>query len=251
MPELSRPTVLVLAGTGEARALAKALVELGRWRVVSSLAGRVSAPVLPVGEVRIGGFGGPDALAAWLRVEQVAAVIDATHPFAARISASAAAAAPAAGIPLLVLRRPGWVAGPGDQWRRVPTMAAAADAVAARTGPVLLTTGRGGLEVFAHLPHRFVIRTVDPPRLPLPSDHLVLLARGPYTVAGEAALIREHDVRTLITKDSGGDLTVAKLIAARELGVAVLMVDRPRIENPSAPVVADVAAAVGWLADLA
>lgn len=243
MPDVTR-TVLILGGTGEARALAAALQADGTWRVVSSLAGRVSSPALPVGEVRVGGFGGPDALAAWLKAEGIAAVVDATHPFAARISASAAQAAPAAGVPLLMLRRPGWTAGAADRWVRVPDMPAAAAAV--EHGPVLLTTGRGGLAVFADLPHRFVIRTVDPPEPPLPADHELLLARGPYTLEGERALMEAHGVRTLVTKDSGGDMTAAKLVAARELGVAVVMVDRPP-PPPGVRTVDTTEAALNWL----
>lgn len=246
MPDL---TVLILGGTGEARALAAALESERTWRVVSSLAGRVSSPALPVGEVRIGGFGGPEALAEWLRAERIAAVVDATHPFAARISASAAQAAPAAGVPLLMLRRPGWTAGPHDRWRRVPDMAAAAAALRELEGPVLLTTGRGGLAVFSDLPHRFVIRTVDPPQPPLPADHVLVLARGPYTVESELTLMREHAVRTLVTKDSGGDMTAGKLAAARELGTAVVMVDRPPVE-PGVPCVAVTADVLAWLREL-
>ena len=248
MPRLKR-TVLILGGTGEARALARVLHGDESWRVVSSLAGRVSSPALPVGEVRIGGFGGPAALAAWLTEQDVAAVVDATHPFAARISASVAQAAPAAGVPLLMLRRPGWRAGPGDVWQRVPDMRAAAAAVAVGPGPVLLTTGRGGLGAFADLPHRFVIRTVDPPEPPLPADHVLLLARGPYTRAGEEALLREHTVRTLVTKDSGGRMTVAKLEAARDLGVAVVMVDRPP-SPPGVEIVTDLDDVLAWLTEL-
>lgn len=248
MPRLKR-TVLILGGTGEARALARALHRDETWRVVSSLAGRVSSPALPVGEVRIGGFGGPAALAAWVTEQKVAAVVDATHPFATRISASAAQAAPAAGTPLLMLRRPGWTAGPDDVWQRVPDMRAAAAAVAAGPGPVLLTTGRGGLDVFTELPHRFVIRTVDPPEPPLPGDHVVLLARGPYTRSGEEALLREHAVRTLVTKDSGGQMTVAKLDAARALGVAVVMVDRPPAP-PGVEIVAEPDEVLAWLREL-
>lgn len=243
---MTPPTVLILGGTGEARALAETLVADGGWRVVSSLAGRVSAPALPIGEVRIGGFGGPEALADWLRTERVAAVVDATHPFAARISASAAHAAPAAGVPLLMLRRAGWKAGATDRWQRVPTMPAAAAALAEARGRVLLTTGRGGLEVFADLPQRFIIRTVDPPDPPLPADHVLVLARGPYTLAGERELMAQHHVRTLVTKDSGGTMTSAKLVAARELGVAVVMVDRPPVD-PTVPAVADPAQVVDWL----
>lgn len=263
MPELRRPAqnraaqnraarnraVLILGGTGEARGLAAALTEHGRWRVVSSLAGRVSSPTLPVGEVRIGGFGGPAALADWLVAERIDAVVDATHPFAARITASAVAAAPAAGVPLLLLRRPGWVAGPGDDWQRVPTVPAAAEALRGLAGPVLLTTGRGGLTSFADLPHRFVVRTVDPPDPPLPRDVELVLARGPYTVEGELDLMRRHGVRVLVTKDSGGEMTVAKLVAAREVGAAVIMVDRPVVPGAvDVPAVADVGGAVAWLA---
>ncbi len=240
-------TVLILGGTTEARALAAALVTQGTWRVVSSLAGRVSSPALPAGELRIGGFGGPDALAAWLRTEGVSAVVDATHPFAARISASVAQAAPAAGVPLLLVRRPGWTAGPQDQWQRVPDMPSAAAALG--EGPVLLTTGRGGLGVFAHLPHRFVIRTVDPPEPPLPADRVLVLARGPYTLDGERDLMRTHAVRTLVTKDSGGSMTAAKLVAARELGVAVVMVDRPAAPS-GVSTVADPDAVLPWLESL-
>lgn len=245
---MSAPLVLVLGGTGEARALAALLVDQNRWRVLSSLAGRVSDPALPVGEVRVGGFGGPTGLAHWLRTNQVRALVDATHPFAARISTSAVAASADAEVPLLVLRRPGWEAGPLDSWERVADTVAAAAAAGARSGPVLLTTGRGGLGAFAGLAQRVVIRTVDPPASPLPADHVLVLDRGPYTVAGETALMREHGVRTLVTKDSGGAMTAAKLTAARELGVHVVMIDRPAHpgqENVST--VSTPAAALAWL----
>jgi precorrin-6A/cobalt-precorrin-6A reductase len=172
--------------------------------------------------------------------------VDATHPFADRISASAAAAAPAADVPLIVLRRPGWKAGSSDRWQRVPTMAAAAAALAEVRGRVLLTTGRGGLEVFAHLPQRFIIRTVDRPDPPLPADHVLVLSRGPYTLAGERALMAQHHVRTLVTKDSGGDMTSAKLVAARELGIAVVMIDRPA-PPPDVEIVADPDAVLRWV----
>jgi precorrin-6A/cobalt-precorrin-6A reductase len=240
-------TLLILGGTGEARALAAAVVAAGDRRVVSSLAGRVSDPLLPAGEVRLGGFGGPDGLAAWIRAEGVTAVVDATHPFAARISASAVAAAQLVGTPLLVLRRPGWQPEPGDDWTRVPDVPAAAAALGDRDGPVFLTTGRGGLASFADLPHRFVIRTVDPPEPPLPADCVLVRSRGPYRVAGERALLREHGIRVLVTKDSGGEMTSAKLTAARELGVPVVMVDRPPLPDPTVPTVADPQAALAWV----
>jgi precorrin-6A/cobalt-precorrin-6A reductase len=240
--------VLILGGTGEARSLAAVLVARGDRRVVSSLAGRVSAPLLPVGEVRIGGFGGPSGLATYLEQEKIAVVIDATHPFAERISAAAVEAAAATSTALLTLRRPGWTAGPGDNWHRVPDVRAAAAALVERPGPVLLTTGRGGLAEFARLPHRFVIRTVEAPDDPLPADRLVLLSRGPYDLAGERALLRDHGIQVLVTKDSGGQLTVAKLAAAREVGVPVVMVDRPTPPGAGmVPVVTDVSGAVDWL----
>jgi precorrin-6A/cobalt-precorrin-6A reductase len=240
-------TALILGGTGEARALAAALAAHENQRIVSSLAGRVSQPLLPAGEVRLGGFGGPEGLAAWLRAEAVTAVVDATHPFAARISASAVAATARAGVPLLVLRRPGWHAQPGDDWTRVPDVPAAAVALRDLAGPVFLTTGRGGLAHFADLPHRFVIRTVDPPDPPLPADHVLIRSRGPYAVDGERALLHEHGIRVLVTKDSGGEMTTAKLTAAREVGLPVVMVDRPAMPDPSVEIVADPTAALDWV----
>ncbi|MER6000236.1 cobalt-precorrin-6A reductase [Nonomuraea angiospora] len=237
--------VLILGGTAEARTLAAELSgELsGRGvHVVSSLAGRVSNPRLPVGEVREGGFGGPDGLAAWLAAERIDALVDATHPFAARMTASAAEASARTGVPLLVLRRPGWREGPGDTWQRVPSLhAAAARLSEAATQPseaaappdggpvrVFLTTGRRSLPVFTGLAGVWLLaRSVDPPEPPVPDHVHVLLDRGPYTVEGERALIREHRLDVLVTKDSGGPMTTAKLVAARELGLPVIMVDRP------------------------
>jgi precorrin-6A/cobalt-precorrin-6A reductase len=220
--------LLLLGGTGEARALAAALRERA-VPVVSSLAGRVRNPALPVGEVRIGGFGGADGLAAYLREESITHLVDATHPFAATITASAARAAAATKVPLVVLRRPGWEPRDGDDWTRVPTVPAAARAVAATPpGTVFLTTGRRDLDAFADDDgHAFLVRAVDPPTGPMPPRTTLLLDRGPYTLDGELGLLREHDVRLLVTKDSGGALTVAKLDAARKLGRPVLVVDRP------------------------
>ncbi|MGW0204018.1 cobalt-precorrin-6A reductase [Nonomuraea sp. NPDC003201] len=227
--------VLILGGTAEARALAAELSAGLSVHVVSSLAGRVSNPRWPVGEVREGGFGGPDGLAAWLAAERIDALVDATHPFAARMTASAAEASARTGVPLLVLRRPGWREGPGDTWQRVPSLHAAAarlSEAAARPGGgpvrVFLTTGRRSLPVFAGLAGAWLLaRSVDPPEPPVPDHVHVLLDRGPYTVEGERALIREHRLDVLVTKDSGGPMTTAKLVAARELGLPVIMVDRP------------------------
>jgi precorrin-6A/cobalt-precorrin-6A reductase len=236
--------VLVLGGTGEARRLATALVDEGA-DVLSSLAGRVADPLLPPGEVRIGGFGGAAGLAAWLRAHPVGAVVDATHPFAATITASAAAAADVTGTPLLRLQRPGWRSQPGDDWRWVDSLEQAAVAVA-DFAHVFLTTGRRGLDAFAGLAAECVIRTVDPPVPPLPERTTVVLARGPFTLDEEVALMREHGVDVVVTKDSGGAMTVAKLKAARKLGLPVVLVRRPPVP-PDVPLVATVADALDWV----
>lgn len=238
--------MLLLGGTGEARALARALVGAG-VPVTSSLAGRVRDPALPDGDVRIGGYGGPDGLAAFLREHRPRAVVDATHPFAASISGNAAAACSATGTALLLLRRPGWQSRPGDDWQRVPSVAAAASAALRSTGTVFVTTGRRDLAAYAgDDTHHYVIRTVDPPDVALPPRHTLLLDRGPYDFARERAIFAEHDVRLLVTKDSGGSLTVAKLDVARALHVPVVVVDRPPVPS-GVPVVADVDAALSWL----
>jgi len=237
--------ILLLGGTAEARALAAALHDDG-VAVTSSLAGRVARPRLPVGEVRIGGFGGPDALAAWLRAHAVRAVVDATHPFAERISASAARACPAAGVPLLRLERPGWREREGDDWRWVGALEEAAALLPRLGRRALLTTGRQGLAAFAGVDGVWMlIRCVDPPQPPLPPRHELLLDRGPYTLAGELALIDRHALDVVVTKDSGGAHTVAKLDAARERGLPVVVVRRPP-RPAGVPTVADVAAARAW-----
>lgn len=219
--------VLILGGTAEARELA-ALLHGDNVAVISSLAGRVARPRLPVGEVRIGGFGGPEKLAEWLRDERIDRVVDATHPFAERISASAASAAARARVPLLRLARPGWSERSGaDRWTWVADLDEAAARIPALGSRVLLTTGRQGLPAFAGSDAFFLIRCVDPPEPPLPRDHELLLDRGPYTLAGELELIDRHRLDLVITKDSGGRLTEAKLDAARERGLPVIVVRRP------------------------
>jgi len=236
--------VLVLGGTGEARRLAGELLAAG-VAVLSSLAGRVAEPVLPAGEVRIGGFGGPDGLADWLTGHRPRAVVDATHPFAAQITEHAARAAAATGTPLLRLQRPGWTPRPGDTWTFVDSLAEAADAVAAYRS-VFVTTGRQGVAAFAALPGRVLVRAVDPPDAPLPAGTTLLLARGPFSVADERTLIREHAVDVVVTKDSGGHMTEAKLTAARELGLPVVLVRRPPLP-PGVATVATVDDAVAWV----
>ncbi|MGW5179620.1 cobalt-precorrin-6A reductase [Streptomyces sp. NPDC004082] len=239
--------ILVLGGTTEARELAARLAERPGVRVTTSLAGRVSRPGALDGDVRVGGFGGADGLAAWLREHHVAAVADATHPFAAGITANAARAAAATGVPAVVLRRPGWTPGPGDVWHPVATLAEAAEALPRLGRRVFLTTGRLGLAAFAELSAlHFLVRSVEAPGPPMPPRTRVLLARGPFTVAGETALLREHRIDVLVTKDSGGEATAAKLTAARELGVPVVVVRRPPLPE-GVLAVPDVAAALDRL----
>jgi precorrin-6A/cobalt-precorrin-6A reductase len=237
--------ILILGGTGEARERAAELVARG-VDVLSSLAGRVRAPRLPDGPVRVGGFGGADGLAAFLRAERITAVIDATHPFAGTITANAVQAAARAGLPLLVVRRPPWAADPS--WRAAADMHAAAAAVRAWPGEsVFLTTGRRDLAVFApDDQHRFLVRAVDRPAGPVPPRMTLILDRGPYTVGRESALMHEHGVGLLVTKNSGGPMTEAKLRAARDLGVRVVMVQRPALPG-GADAVTTVAEAVRWV----
>jgi len=242
------PDVLILGGTAEARALAAELERTGA-PAISSLAGRVADPVRPVGQVRIGGFGGVDGLAGYLRSTGVRAVVDATHPFAARISASAARACAAEGVPLLRLARPGWSTHPlADTWRWVdgyPEAVAAAEEAGNR---VFLTTGRTTLSAFRSIRAAFVlVRVVEPVAGPLPAGWSVITSRGPYTVDGERTLLREHRIDVLVTKDSGGTMTEAKLTAADELGVRVVVVRRP--DAPAGvPSVDGVGPAVQWAA---
>jgi precorrin-6A/cobalt-precorrin-6A reductase len=237
--------ILILGGTGEARALAAELAAAD-VDVLSALAGRVRQPRLPEGPTRIGGFGGAGGLAAFLREEGITAVIDATHPFAATITANAAEACERAGITLRVLQRTEWVADP--LWATVPDNGAAAAAVRAWPGEsVFLTTGRQDLGAFAADDrHRFLVRTVDPPGGPVPPRMTLITGRGPYTVEGESALMRRHEVGMLVTRNSGGPMTAAKLRAARDLGLRVVMVQRPMLP-PGSVVLATVSEAVRWV----
>ncbi|MEU1038066.1 cobalt-precorrin-6A reductase [Streptomyces sp. NPDC005551] len=222
------PHILVLGGTTEARELAARLAARPGVRVTTSLAGRVSRPGALDGDVRVGGFGGAEGLASWLREHRADAVVDATHPFAAGITANAARAAATAGVPAVVLRRPGWHPEPADRWHPVASLDEAAAALPPLGRRVFLTTGRLGLAAFARLSaHHFLVRSVEAPRPPMPPHTRVLLARGPFTVSDERALLREHRIDVLVTKDSGGAATSAKLTAARELALPVVVVRRP------------------------
>ncbi|MFD8481123.1 cobalt-precorrin-6A reductase [Kitasatospora sp. NPDC059673] len=242
--------VLILGGTSEARRLADVLAADPALRVTSSLAGRVAQPRLPAGDVRIGGFGGPAGLATWLRTHQVDALIDATHPFAETMSRNAALAVTETGTPLLALRRPSWLPQDGDRWHPVPSLAAAADALPTLGSRVFLTTGRQGIAAFAHLNTLwFLARSVEPPAPPMPASLEVLLERGPFTLEGERELLRTHRIDVLVTKDSGSAATAPKLTAARELGLPVVVVQRPPAPQ-SVRTAPDVAGAVNWLGTL-
>ena len=245
------PHILILGGTTEARELAAELpLRHPEVRVTTSLAGRVSRPGALAGDVRIGGFGGAEGLAEWLREHRVDAVVDATHPFAESITANAARAATDTGLPVVVLRRPGWRPVPGDRWHPVASLPEAADLLPRLGRRILLTTGRLGLAAFAHLPQlHFVVRSVEPPEPPMPPDVELLLARGPFTVADETALLREHRIDVLVTKDSGGAATAAKLTAAREAGVPVVVVRRPPLPD-GVSAVADVGGVLEWVGRL-
>ena len=196
--------------------------------------------------MRIGGFGGAEGLARFLAAERITHVVDATHPFAARISANAVAAAGAEGLPLIALERPPWQAGPGDDWRHVPDLMAAAAALPEAPARVFLAIGRQNLEVFAIRPqHDYLLRLVDPPGpLPLPRA-TVEIARGPFTVQGDAALMARHGTRIVVAKNAGGTGARAKLDAARAAGLPVVMIDRPAL--PPRPVAGTVAEVMAWL----
>ena len=218
--------VLLLGGTAEARALAETLAE--DVDLISSLAGRVPDPKLPVGAVRIGGFGGVEGMRQWLRDSGVHAVVDATHPYAATITAHAAEVCGDLGLPHLVLARPAW--NPGDAIV-VKSDAEAAEAIEDKDcSRVFLTTGRSGVEAFRDLDAWFLIRAVTAPDpQTLPRRHELVLSRGPYRYDDEFALLAEHRIDCLVTKNSGGDMTRPKVDAAAALGVAVVMVERPAL----------------------
>ena len=239
----------MLGGTGEARALAAALDGSAGVRVISTLAGRIANPRLPAGAVRVGGFGGPGGLAAYIREEHVAAVVDATHPFAERMSWSAHEACTQTATRLLRLERPPFSRDPAIAWREVASLDAAAALLPQAGHRVFLTTGRQGLAVFARVAAAFfLVRCVDAPDpAALPPDHEVLLDRGPFTLDGELQLIDRHALDVLVTKDSGGAMTQAKLDAARERGLPVIVVARP--PRPASDTVRTVAEALAWLGE--
>ncbi|BAS00531.1 cobalt-precorrin-6x reductase [Blastochloris viridis] len=243
--------LLILGGSTEATRLAAALAQDAAYAATVSFAGRTEAIVPPPVPYRVGGFGGIDGLVQYLMSERIDGLIDATHPFAAQMKAHAVTAAKLAGVPLLGLERPAWTAGPGDRWTEVDRMDAAVDALGDKRRRVFLGIGRLNLHLFARAPqHAYLVRLVDPPReaLPLP-DVEVVVARGPFHDAADRAMLERFGAEMVVTKNSGGTAADAKLVAARALGLPVVMVRRPAV--PERQVVATVADALGWLSRLA
>ncbi|OBS04011.1 cobalt-precorrin-6A reductase [Mycobacterium gordonae] len=236
--------VLLLGGTAEGRALAKELHP--QVDIVSSLAGRVPDPALPVGPVRIGGFGGVDGLRRWLRDEHIDAVVDATHPFAATMTAHAAQVCAELQIPHLVLARPAW--DPGSATIVTSDDEAAKEVAEQRYSRVFLTTGRSGVAAFLGSDAWFLIRAVTAPDdALLPRHHRLLLSRGPYRYDDELRLLAEHRVDALVTKNSGGEMTRGKVDAAAALDIPVIMVSRPPLPE-GVRTLDSVAAAARWVA---
>ncbi|MDZ8049977.1 MAG: cobalt-precorrin-6A reductase [Aulosira sp. ZfuVER01] len=239
--------VLILGGTGDAAELVGRIATIPGIEAIASLAGRTRQPSIPSGNIRIGGFGGVTGLASYLQEMKINLLIDATHPFASQISFNAAAAATEVGIPRLMLNRPVWEKVGGDRWIEVENIAAAAASLSNQAQRVFLTVGRQELSAFANLEEIwFLMRVIDPPS---PDDlippGLVLCDRGPFALDNERKILIHHKIDTIVSKNSGGDATYAKIIAARELGVTVVMVNRPAI--PPGEQVSNVEDAVAWL----
>jgi len=239
---------LILGGTAEAAELAaRAIGTHGqRLEVVSSLAGVTSTPVLPPGSVRRGGFGGAEGLARYLGAERIDFLIDATHPFAAVMQLSAAAAAAETGVKRCRLLRPAWPRLAGDAWTEVNGAPEAVRAVAGMGRRVFLALGGRDLQPFSALTgHWFLLRAITPPPEKLPANWEFLAARGPFAVAGELALFQERRIDAVVSRQSGGGGAYGKIEAARQLGLPVVMIQRP--PPPPAPLAATVDAALDWL----
>ncbi len=247
--------VLILGGTGEAAVLATKIEQIPGVEAIASFAGRTEqtrAEINPVSSTnrvstRTGGFGGVNGLVDYLRSQQINFIIDVTHPFAAQISFNAAQAADECGIPRLMLVRPAWEKQPGDNWISVPNNQGAAEVLPGLAERIFLTIGRQELSAYAHLKDIwFLMRMIEPPAadVPVPPGKL-LLERGPFSLAQERSLLQEYQIGAIVSKNSGGNATYAKIIAARELGIPVVMVQRPPV--PEGEKVADVDSVLEWL----
>lgn len=226
-----QPHILLLGGTTEASHLARLLAETG-VKATFSYAGRTDAPIAQPLPTRIGGFGGAEGLAQYLRDHQITHVIDATHPFAAQMSLNAIAACAQTGTPLLALERPAWTPGIGDNWTHVAGISEAVLALPESPARIFLAIGKQHLAPFATKPqHHYLLRLVDAPEgLPLP-DAQAIVAKGPFTVDGDSALLADHKITHIVAKNSGGSGARAKLLAARALGLPVILIDRPGLPN--------------------
>ncbi|EME71344.1 precorrin-6x reductase [Paramagnetospirillum caucaseum] len=240
-------SVLILGGTAEAAELARILAGDHGLRVISSLAGRTAMPRRPPGESRVGGFGGEGGLMDYLRAEAIRLVVDATHPFASRMGWNAARACAALGLPLLRLDRPAWVAGPQDRWTEVENWDEAAAHLRRTSRRAFLAAGRQELAAFVGLDGLwFLLRFAEEtPPVPAPARFILIADRGPFVLAGERALLQEHAIDTIVCRNSGGTAARAKLDAAAELGLPVLMHCRP--SRPEGPCAGSAQEAAAWV----
>jgi precorrin-6A/cobalt-precorrin-6A reductase len=239
--------ILVLGGSSEASALARLLAGRPEIEATLSLAGRTAQPVAAPLSMRVGGFGGVEGLIDYLTSHRSEAVIDATHPFAAQMSRNAKEACARLGLPLVALTRPPWESVIGDRWFDVADGEEAVAALGATPRRVFLTVGRLSLPVFAAAPfHRYLIRAIDPPKgLDALPDRELILARPPFSIEDEEALMREKRIGVLVSKNSGGEATYAKIAAARRIGLPVVMIRRPK--PAGTPTLHEPAQALGWI----
>ena len=237
--------ILILGGTGDAVKLAAKLATIPEIEVISSLAGRTRKPAALVGQVRIGGFGGATGLANYLQENSIDILIDATHPCAGQITCNGAIASQLTNIPHLMLVRPQWEKVTGDNWIEVESVEAAVQAIPESVKRGFITSGRPQLEPFLQRSHIwYLMRSIDPPDIELPNSK-VLLDRGPFNLEQERQLLQDYQIQAIVSKNSGGRATYAKIIAARELDIPVIMVQRPA--RPEGEKVSDIEEAIAWL----
>ena len=238
--------LLVLGGTTEATALCRRLAEEGIPGTIS-FAGRVERPVRQPLPQRVGGFGGADGLASYLKDNGISHVVDATHPFAAQMSRNAVAACAQSSTPLIALTRAPWQAESGDRWTRVADIAGAVAALDRPAQNVMLAVGRMHLAEFGPNPqHRYLLRLVDPPKAPLPfPEYHAEIDRGPFTLDNDLALMRAHDIGLVVSKNAGGTGAQAKILAARQLGLEVIMIERPAL--PDRQEAHDIQSVIDWI----
>jgi precorrin-6A/cobalt-precorrin-6A reductase len=238
--------LLILGGTGDALRLAEMVQQMPGLMVISSLAGRTQQPALPIGQIRTGGFGGKQGLVDYLRSSQIDFLIDATHPFARKITVNAAGAALACGMPFLVLTRSAWSATSDDHWIEVANHQAAAQLLPQLGQRIFLTIGRQELNFYAHLQDLwFLMRSIDLPDLPQMPPGEILLAKGPFDLNSERELLLQYRIQAIVSKNSGGEATYAKILAARELGLPIVMIQRPA--TPTGEQTNTVKQAIEWL----